>query len=197
LSASSFLQTATYRDRKAAELDFSVKQIVTYILVLRGQQLLTYRRGRFTTASVEIRGARSIGFGGHVADTDCDLWSSSSFGIANNSIRELSEELDLAGDFGRMRGGNFSLLAFLNVDESDEAKRHMAAVIAYRCPPWFEPRKGELSINDLRWSTVREECKKLSEFELWSRLLIEQLQDDSTSLNLLHSNTRMQWEPRP
>jgi len=163
----------SYLERKRAERDYTVKQVVTYIIALRGREVLSYRRGRFSNANDEILGARSIGFGGHVADMDVDLWSPEMFGIPNNCVRELYEELDLTRDPRSHAQGLFSLCSFLNVDETDEAQRHIAAVVIYHCPPTFEPRKRELSINDLCWLPLKSRPNHFDDFELWSRLLLD------------------------
>ncbi|MBG0806824.1 hypothetical protein IYW41_14595 [Methylocystis sp. H15] len=169
-----------YVDRKRAEADTTRKQLVTYILVIRGTKVLSYRRGRYSSAADEIRGARSIGFGGHVSDVDTDLWSPELFGITNNSVRELAEELNLANDFRLRRGGKFQLHSFLNVDDTEEASRHIAAIVLYYCPSFYEPKKGELSINDLQWLSIDAYPNKIDDFELWSRLLIDRFIKEST-----------------
>lgn len=177
---------ASYTDRKKAELDDSLKQFVTYVLVKKGDKILSYRRGKFSNASNEIMGARSIGFGGHVCDTDSDFLDQSTFGIRNNAARELLEELWLEDIEQKNLHKNESLrlLSFINVDDTDEAKKHIAAVLVYTSTPSFNPKKGELSINDLNWLDITHIPNHIDDFELWSRMILLKLNDASYRINL-------------
>ena len=183
-----------YVERKKAEADYSRKQLVTYIVAFRGDEVLSYRREKYTTATDEIKGARSIGFGGHVADSDVDLWSPGLFGIPNNAVREFYEELNMV-QFLSHAGyqGSFSLLSFINVDDTDEARRHLAAVVLFRCPKNFEPKKGELSINDLGWLPLSTPPNDPDDFELWSRLLLARLSQPDYRSKILDPRMYRTW----
>lgn len=91
-----FNGTAThYLDRMEAENDHSSKQILTYVMVTRGEQVLSYRRGTYNRVEDFLRGSYCIGFGGHVAASDRDLFDESRMGIYRCAARELAEELSL------------------------------------------------------------------------------------------------------
>ncbi len=173
---------AQYMNRRVAEGTESVKQIVTYILVVKEDLILTYRRGKFSNAADEILGARSIGFGGHVSDIDLDLIEPDSFGILNNAARELAEELDVSEirRSAQSRSERFEICTFINVDDTNEAKKHLAAVIRFKCDTNFDPKSRELSINDLMWIEPRIRANHLTDFELWSRLLLKRMSEDGT-----------------
>ncbi len=168
-----------YKPRKNAETDFNCKQIITYVLVAKGSKILSYRRGKFSNAGQEILGARSVGFGGHVSDTDADFLDQETFGIRNNASRELLEELWLEREeqMNLQKSKSLRLFSFINVDDTEEAKKHIAAILLYYCTPKFEPKKGELSINDLNWLDITHRPNNLDDFELWSRIIINKLRD--------------------
>lgn len=177
---------AHYKVRKHAEEDFNIKQFVTYVIVVKNDRVLSYRRGKFSNAGKELLQARSIGFGGHVSDLDADFLDRDTFGIKNNATRELLEELWLEHDeqINLQRSETLQLLSFINVDDTQEARKHIACVLLYFCTPEFEPKKGELSINDLRWLDVTRRPNDLDDFELWSKILIEKLMTPQFRQNL-------------
>ena len=84
-----------FMDRSSAEEDDTVKQFVTFTLVVHGRKILIYRRGKFTTTSERLKGQLSVGFGGHVNDSDFDLFSQGKNAFRANAARELKEELFL------------------------------------------------------------------------------------------------------
>lgn len=166
-----------FTDRVLAESDDTLKQVVTYVVITKNRHVLSYRRGTYNSAEEEIRGARSIGFGGHVTISDADMLDNETKGIKNNAARELMEELHFKPDEERnlQNARSLKLMGFINVNDTEEARKHMAAVILYRCLNTFEPVKGELSINELSWFHMDSRPNHLNDFELWSRILIEGL----------------------
>jgi predicted NUDIX family phosphoesterase len=174
-----------FMNRGRAERDDAVKQFVTYGLVWRDTHLLTYRRGRFSNSSSEVIGARSIGFGGHVQEDDFDLFMSDANGLAGNFVRELQEELVMPQlrTYDARTLENIKILGYLNVDDTPDARRHVAVVMSYRCPQSLTPRKRELSINDVRWMTCAESMKSVSAFELWSRILLGRIFNRELSMS--------------
>ena len=168
---------AEYVNRREAEIDYSRKQLVSYILVHNRNRLLAYRRGHFNRASQTIQGKRSIGFGGHVTQDDLDLMAHDPIGLYRNASRELYEELsadDLNYDdpafLQRLR-----LLGFLNNDETDEGRRHIAGILVYHCNDRFSPTKGELSINELCWLRLDHRINDFGDFESWSQTILDLL----------------------
>jgi predicted NUDIX family phosphoesterase len=76
-----------YVARKDAEGDFSLKQIVTYVAVLRDRMVLCYERGTYSATGKELVGRKSIGFGGHIDAQDLNLFSTDRYGRAPCSLR--------------------------------------------------------------------------------------------------------------
>src|SRR5439155_13118811 len=91
----------TYMDRLAAEQDNDYKQILTYVLMTRGQQVLAFKRGNYSRVEDFLRGSHCIGFGGHVTEDDRGLFARD-MGVEQCVVRELCEEVKLA-DIDRKR----------------------------------------------------------------------------------------------
>lgn len=164
-------------DRKKAELDDSIKQFVTFTLVFHNRKILTYRRGKFTTTSDELKGQLSVGFGGHVNDTDFSLFHRGGEAFKFNASRELREELFL-DEYYREPSETIDrshILGYVNVDDSSDAEHHIAVLVAFHHKSGALPKKGELSINQLNWIDLDHPINDLSDYDLWSGMILRNI----------------------
>ena len=166
-------------DRALAEKDDTVKQFVTFTLVFHDNKILTYRRGKFTTASDTLKGQFSIGFGGHVNDQDFTLFSLGGDAFRANAVRELREELffdDLYQDVDEA-AKRIELMGYVNVDGDNDAEHHIAVLVAFNHMTSDLPKKGELSINQLSWLDLRVRRNDFSGFDYWSEIILRNIFD--------------------
>jgi predicted NUDIX family phosphoesterase/dephospho-CoA kinase len=166
----------TILDRQDAEIADHSKQIVTYVMVTRGDKILAYRRGAYNRTEHFLRGSDCVGFGGHVTDSDRNLLGEDDHGITQCAIRELREELTLpAADMQRLDSGlGLEVVGVLNDDSSPAGRRHFAVVFRYETsddPAWSTPTRGEKSITRLRWIGPASDIE-LNDFEYWSQLCL-------------------------
>jgi predicted NUDIX family phosphoesterase len=173
-------------DRRRAEDDHGLKQFVTFTLVVRGPKILIYRRGKFTTTSDELRGQLSVGFGGHVNDQDFNLFNRGSDAFRANATRELQEELFLDEYYREQYEAmdRASVLGYINVDDSPDARHHVAVLIAFKHKDDSVPKKGELSINQLEWLDLSTPLNDLSDFDLWSGMILRNLYEGNIKLDM-------------
>lgn len=164
-----------YLVRKDAEKRYDVKQFISYALIYRSGKVLSYRRGVFSNAADELQGKRSIGFGGHVTEEDMNLFDIAGLGIIENARREISEELVIdASELTNFNADSkFTFLCGINTYDSDEAQKHLGISIVYFCTADFSPSKNEMSVNDLKWSTISEVENNIDDFEPWSKAILE------------------------
>lgn len=164
-----------FMDRALAEKDDSVKQFVTFTIFHFKSNLLIYRRGKYSTASDQLKGAYSVGFGGHVNDDDFTLFAVGAKALIENSSRELMEELYLSQFFRTPDeiSARSSVVGFINVDEGNDAQHHIAVLVKFSHRSKRLPKKGELSINGLRWLDTTSPLNDISDFDLWSRMILE------------------------
>src|SRR6187455_2554728 len=80
-----------YLNRSEAEQDKRYKQLIPYVLILCGERILRYRRGK-GGQETRLHGLFSVGVGGHIADEDHGLFSSNA-GYQDGMRRELKEEV--------------------------------------------------------------------------------------------------------
>lgn len=168
-----------FMHRPSAELNLSVKQFVTYTIVQHGDRYLTYKRGKFSNPSKNLQRTSSIAFGGHITDQDFDLFSDPVTSLLNNSSRELMEELDLSKHFDSLDEINrrSEILGLINVNDNSDARQHVAVVVNFTFPCDVAPISRELGIVEVEWLSSHELKSMRSNFDLWSRYLIDELQD--------------------
>lgn len=174
----------TFSDRANAEEDDSLKQFVTFTVVFHEHNILIYRRGKFTTTSDTLKGQLSVGFGGHVNDQDFSLFTLGGDAFRANAARELREELFLDDIYSQFDDtmARTHLLGFINVDESRDAEHHIAVLVAFAHSTGSLPKKGELSINQLQWLDLRHRKNDLSQFDLWSALILRNIYEGKIAL---------------
>lgn len=167
----------SFVERPEAEDDFSRKQFVTFTVCHNSGRILIYRRGNYTTASDRLKGSVSVGFGGHINDEDFDLFNRGDEAILFNSSRELWEELYLDAEYSGVDeiSRRSRILGFINVDDSPDAERHIAVLVLFNHQSSDLPTKGELSINELQWLDIKSPLNDTSDFDLWSRIILEKL----------------------
>ena len=160
-----------YLPRSAAEMDQTIKQVITYVMVTRSDAVLGFKRGVFNRAASFLRGNQCIGFGGHVNINDMSLFSYSNLGITECAFRELHEEVFIEpifeGDISRLK-----IIGILNDDSSPVGQQHFAVVYSYDVDghnSWIYPRRRELSINQLGWIETSSHIN-INKFEYWSQL---------------------------
>lgn len=169
-----------YMDRHEAEQDDEHKQILTYVMVTRGGDVLSYRRGTYNRVEDFLRGSRCIGFGGHVNEGDLTLMNRiTDQGVVDNAVRELTEELTFPKEekelLGTVRAP--SIVGILNDDSSVVGRRHLAFVLRYEVTAherWNAPIRGERSITQLHWMTPSSDGFPLADFEYWSQLCLRE-----------------------
>lgn len=172
-----YRNSCRFLDRRQAEQDDSVKQFVTFTLVTHKRKLLTYRRGKFTTTSDQLKGQLSVGFGGHVNDTDFGLFHRGEDAFKFNASRELMEELFLDEYYNNSEDTiiRSDVLGYVNVDDSPDARHHIAVLVAFHHKSETLPKKGELSINQLKWIDMDRPINDLSDYDLWSGMILRNI----------------------
>ena len=171
-------ESLRHMPRTHAELDFEFKQFISYTIIQNKNRILTFRRGQYNRAAAFLRGARCVGFGGHVTEDDFTLLSYSDYGIRANAAREISEELHVSGKPAIVDPNEIECLGFINDNSSDVGIKHVAAVLRYWAPDtesWRNPTRGEASIAKLAWVETAGEPVDLNEYEYWSQIVIRSL----------------------
>jgi predicted NUDIX family phosphoesterase len=154
-----------YLDREQVEHDQRYKQIIPYALILCGDKILRYRRGKRGVES-RLHGLYSVGVGGHISEQDNWLFSRG-LGYREAMRRRLMEELDI--DVTREMA-----VAVINDDSTDVGRVHFGVVHIVRV--------ADESLAHWRHGVVRPEFIPFDEavndalsYESWSHICLMNL----------------------
>ena len=151
-------------ERGVCETDASYKQIIPYVTVRRADKLLLLKRLRSQNEK-RLHGLLSIGLGGHINETDINVYGKNENIIINGMHRELNEEISI----GYSKAPEF--IGIINDNSNDVGKVHLGF--------WFiiDADSEAFSINELektegRWIAKNELQRLTCEMETWSSLLL-------------------------
>ncbi len=151
--------------RAEAEEDPSLKQLIPYVVVTHNDKLLHYRRG---SGSGETRLLKkgSVGIGGHINDGDGLGEAFDSAAYQRALMRELMEELNIAGSFIERP------LALLNDDSNPVGAVHLG--IVHQCQiSSADVTANEEAIAELGFLTLEELVARHDHLETWSQLVVQ------------------------
>ena len=155
----------TYLNRSAAELDKRYKQLIPYALILCGDKILRYRRGK-KGGETRLHGLYSVGIGGHISEEDNGLFSSG-IGYHEAMRRELMEEVDIDAT-------KEMAVAVINDDSTEVGFVHLGIVhIVYVPDESLANRRS--GIVSPEFIPISEAAKNPDSYETWSRFCLENL----------------------
>ncbi len=167
--------TLIHIPRTDAEINSDFKQFITYTIIQQRDKILSFRRGQYNRAASFLRGAKCIGFGGHVTEDDINIFTYSDKGVKANAAREISEEIRFQSGRPEIDPDDIEILGVLNDNSSDVGVRHVAVVLRYWAPDtpaWRTPHRGEASISQLAWLSTQAADIDLLDYEYWSQLVL-------------------------
>jgi predicted NUDIX family phosphoesterase len=155
-----------YLNRSEAEQDRRYKQLIPYVLILCGDRILRYRRGK-GGQETRLHGLYSVGVGGHISEEDHGLFSSA-FGYHDGMRRELMEEVAIDEL-------NEAAVAVINDDSTDVGYVHFGVV--HLALVASENVVGHRSgIVSPEFVPIADAVKDSSGYESWSRFCLENLE---------------------
>jgi predicted NUDIX family phosphoesterase len=155
----------TYLNRSEAEVDKHHKQLIPYVLLVCGDKILRYRRGK-AGQETRLHGLFSVGIGGHISEEDNGI-ASRDRGYQAGMRRELMEEIGLDA-------GGEPAVAAINDDSTEVGYVHFGVVHIVRVPD-ESIASAESGIVAPEFVPIADAIKDLSGYESWSRLCLEQI----------------------
>jgi predicted NUDIX family phosphoesterase len=154
-----------YLNRSDAELDKRYKQLIPYVLIVCGNRILRYRRGR-GGQETRLHGLYSVGIGGHISEEDHGLFSNDR-GYQQGMRRELMEEVAI----DEVRE---TPVALINDDSTEVGYVHFGVVhVLHVATESVAGRRSGIVAPE--FISFSEAAKDPSAYESWSRLCIEKL----------------------
>ncbi|WP_438346189.1 HTH domain-containing protein [Methylorubrum populi] len=170
-----------YIDRKFAEEQNDIIQLVSYACVQHEDQVLAFEKGRYTSDNGEFIGKQSIGLGGHVNYYDLSLFDDTPVGLKSNIIRELYEELYIFRNHFRHGIQSISFHGFLVDSSTANGRKHLGLAASVRLKHRLELDTATLGFRNLRWISSKKTPNSFNHFEIWSQYLFRHIQRMSES----------------
>lgn len=158
-----------FTPRAAAESDPSMKQIIPYVLLVHGDRVLHYVRGK-KAGEQRLVAKGSIGIGGHMNDRDEGLFALDREAYNAGVQREVGEELKLGSAF------THRIAALLNDDSNEVGRVHLGIVHVFRLEN-DDVRKGETMITDLQFLDRGQLRARRDAMESWSQICFDRLDE--------------------
>lgn len=146
--------------------------IWTFSVVRRGDQVLTYRIGRYRDDRDTFANRRSIGFPGALAADDVSLFSTDSLGVRDCSVAVLQQDLDLSLATFEQSEKQIPKIECVTALADMDGHLDLVIVVLWESPDWFEPTTKRLSLNDPDWLHTRALPNDINDFEPWSARIL-------------------------
>jgi predicted NUDIX family phosphoesterase len=154
-----------YINRSEAELDRNHKQLIPYVLVICGDKILRYRRGK-GGGEKRLHGLFSVGVGGHISEEDNSLFANA-VGYNESMRRELMEEVAI-------EGAKEAAVAVINDDSTDVGYVHFG-VVHVLIVSNENVAGGRSGIVSPEFVPIVDAVKAAAEYESWSKFCLEHL----------------------
>jgi predicted NUDIX family phosphoesterase len=158
--------------RGKAENDFTLKQLIPYVVILSGDKVLFYVRGK-GAGDARLRLKGSVGIGGHINPVDEDLFHGREDVLKRVYEAAVSREVREEVEIGAVRSKR--ILGVINDDTNDVGKVHFGVAHLWELEK-PEAAKAEKAITRLEFLGAGEILDdKGIELESWSRFCLENL----------------------
>ena len=156
-----------FTPRPPAETNPDLKQIIPYVLLVHGDRVFHYVRGK-KSGEQRLAAKGSIGIGGHMNDTDEGLFSFDAAAYQNAVQREVAEEIFIETTYENR------IVALLNDDSNDVGKVHLGVVHVFQLAE-EKARKRESVITEAGFVPIAELRTRRDSLETWSQLCLDAL----------------------
>jgi predicted NUDIX family phosphoesterase len=156
-----------FTPRAPAETNPDLKQIIPYVLLVHGDRVFHYVRGK-KSGEQRLVAKGSIGIGGHMNDQDQDLFAFDLGAYANAVKREVEEEMFIETPFTN------HIVALLNDDSNEVGKVHLGVVHIFKLAE-EKARKRESVITEAGFLPIAELQQRRDALETWSQLCIDSI----------------------
>jgi predicted NUDIX family phosphoesterase len=175
LSAILEARNNSFMPRATAETNPDYKQIIPYVVVTDGKNILHYVRGK-KAGEQRLVSKGSVGIGGHINDEDHTLFAFGMQAFQDAVKREVCEELSIQGEF------HARPIGLINDDSTEVGRVHFGVVHVLLCKP-EQVKKNEQVITQVEFIPIDELKAKREQMETWSQLCIDNIDTLLTKLS--------------
>lgn len=154
-----------FTPRAPAETNPSLKQIIPYVLIMHGDQIFHYVRGK-KAGEQRLVAKGSLGIGGHMNDGDEGLFALDGDAYSAAVKREVEEEVFIESPYTN------HIVALLNDDSNEVGKVHLGVVHIFKLEqPNVRKREGVITESGLL--PISELRNRRENLETWSQLCLD------------------------
>ncbi len=148
----------------------------SFVVVCRGEEILTYRQGRYRQQRDGFENQRTIGFSTLVEMEQITLFDHDERAVISAGLKSTVVDLGYQENALNLPTEQTNAsLEFSVLFEETGKTTELVCVVAYECPDWLEPMKRRLAINDLQWLKATHPVNNLDDFDPWSKKILPQL----------------------
>jgi predicted NUDIX family phosphoesterase len=153
--------------RPPAEKDPSLKQLIPYVLLVHGETVFHYVRGK-KSGEQRLVAKGSVGIGGHINPEDAGEAGFDAAAYRKAVERELDEEIHLESAFTE------EVVGLINDDSSEVGQVHLGVVHLFRLDA-PAVRQREAIITEAGFRQIAELNARADALETWSQLCVAAL----------------------
>jgi predicted NUDIX family phosphoesterase len=154
-----------FTPRAAAETNPELKQIIPYVLLVHGDRVFHYVRGK-KAGEQRLVAKGSVGIGGHMNDGDEGLFALDGEAYNGAVQREVAEEIFIETPYKNR------IVALLNDDSNEVGKVHLGVVHIFHLDA-EAARKREQMITESGFLSIAELRARRDALETWSQLCVD------------------------
>jgi len=154
-----------FTKRGPAELNPALKQIIPYVLLVHGERIFHYVRGK-KSGEQRLVAKASLGIGGHMNDGDEHLFALDRDAYNEAVQREVAEEVVLDAKYENR------IVALINDDATEVGRVHLGVVHVFQLES-AAARKREAQITEAGFLSIEELRERREALETWSQYCLD------------------------
>jgi len=154
-----------FAPRGPAETNPALKQIIPYVLLVHGDRIFHYVRGK-KSGEQRLVAKGSLGIGGHMNDGDEGLFALDREAYNAAVQREVAEEVNLDAKYENR------IVALINDDATEVGRVHLGVVHIFRLET-DAARKREAQITEAGFVGIEELRGRRDALETWSQYCLD------------------------
>lgn len=170
-----------YKSPKGAEPDLAF--IRSFVCVMKGTNVLTYRVGRYREDRDTFALRRTIGFSTLVHSDHPTLFNPIDLGILDAGVHATKADLDITPTSKEADDIEAALTHFFLAHETDQPSC-LLALIHFKCPDWFEPTRRRLALNEIHWMDLCQRVNNLDDYDPWSQIVLKAIYEGRNVLSV-------------
>ncbi|WP_395828950.1 hypothetical protein, partial [Elstera sp.] len=180
--ASPILNADNWRfiQRKEMKHYSNFTEIMFYVMIMRPNEILSFRKGKYYSPDDEIIGIKCIGLSGNIEDYDYNLLNRNINSIYSKAARDLYQSFNMVQHYHDSVAleKKINLFGFITNMGNEKGKNQVGVVLKIEDnnSQFLEGvKRRDLTINSLRWISTSVFPNDIQHYEPWSQLIFNEI----------------------